>query len=163
MAVRKVIDSQMMLGEVDISKIEFDARSRDEIPQLLAGLRHIYCTPSLREKVFGILAEHIPGDKSAETGRPGMDLWPVLVLGTLRLNCNWDFDKLKEMADNHLTLREMLGHVRWLDGPKYPLQTLRDNVSLLTPELLGEINVAVVKAGHSLVKKGRHRRAPRKM
>ena len=33
------------------------------------------------------------------------------------------------------------------------MQTLKDNVSLLTPELLDEINQVVVRAGHISVKK----------
>jgi hypothetical protein len=36
---------------------------------------------------------------------------------------------------------------------QYPIQTIKDNVRLLTPEVLDEINQVVVKAGHSLVKK----------
>ena len=36
---------------------------------------------------------------------------------------------------------------------KYKLQTIRDNVALLTPEVLDEINRFVVNAGHNLVKK----------
>ena len=151
--MRKVMDKQLNLGEIDISKIEFDLKSRDEIPQLLMGLQHIYCTPDLRRQVFALLEEAIPCGKSSGTGRPGMDLWRILVLGVVRLNCNWNFDTLKEMADNHLTLREMLGHVRYLDTTKYPYQTLLDNVSLLTPELLEKINVLAVKAGHAVIKK----------
>jgi IS5 family transposase len=37
--MRKVIDIQMKFGEVDISKIEFDPRSRDEIPKLLGNVQ----------------------------------------------------------------------------------------------------------------------------
>jgi transposase, IS5 family len=151
--MRKVIDEQMKLGEVDVSRIEFDPRSRDEIPQLLMGLQHIYCDLELRTRVFALLEEAMPAGRSEAVGRPGMDLWRVLVLGTVKLNCEWNYDKVKEMADNHLKIREMLGHVPYLDDTKYPLQTLRDNVSLLTPELLEKINVLVVQAGHCLVKK----------
>ena len=43
---------------------------------------------------------------------------------------NWNYDKVKEIADNHRTLRLMLGHSAWEDGYIYPLQTIRDNVSL---------------------------------
>ena len=35
------------------------------------------------------------------------------------------------------------------------IQTIKDNVSLLTPEVLDKINQVVVKAGHNLVKKRR--------
>ena len=40
--MRKVIDIQMKFGEVDISKIEFDLQSRDEIPKLLMDLQEIF-------------------------------------------------------------------------------------------------------------------------
>jgi len=148
--MRKVIEEQMQLGAVDISKIQFDEKSRDEIPPLLRGLQFIYCTDAIRTEVFALLQKHI---KLSKTGRRGMDLWSILVLGVLRLNCNWDYDKLKEMVDNHMTIREMLGHSPFDKERLYPLQTLKDNVSLLTPELLNEINTIVVNAGHSLVKK----------
>lgn len=26
-------------------------------------------------------------------GRPGMDLWSILVMGVLRLDLNWDYDQ----------------------------------------------------------------------
>ncbi len=150
--MRKAFDSQMKLGEVDIAGIQFDLRSRDEIPKLLMGLQAIYCNSEIREKVFTVLEDSLP-KASKKTGRPGMELWKILVLGTLRLNCNWDFDKVKEMADNHSTLREMLGHAKWIDDKKYPLQTLKDNISLFKPETLDAVNTIVVEYGHTLKKK----------
>ena len=156
--MRKVIDEQMRFGRVDISTIEFDLRSRDEIPKLLMGLQYVYCTDEIRGEVFQILQEMVPAGTDPENGRPGMELWKILVLGTLRLNCNWDYDKVKEIADNHKTLRLMLGHIGgWEDEYLYPIQTIRDNVSLFTPEILDRINEVVVKAGHKLVKKKRKR------
>ena len=148
--MRKNLEEQMKLGEVDIAKLEFSTKSRDEIPQLLRGLQFIYCQEELRRNILSLLEEHI-GAK--HNGRPGMNRWKILVLGVLRLNCNWNYDRLKEMADNHLQIRSMRGHSDWLDRTEYPMQTLKDNVGLLTPELLQEINVLVVAAGHDLVKK----------
>ena len=84
--MRKVIEPQMKLGQVNISEIEFDLSSRDEIPRLLMGLQYIYCTPEVREEVFQILGEMIPRGRDANNGRPGMPMWKILVLGTLRLN-----------------------------------------------------------------------------
>jgi hypothetical protein len=51
----------------------------------------------------------------------------------------------------------MLGHGLSDDGETYHLQTLKDNVSLLTPEILDRINQVVVKAGHQLLKKTKRR------
>jgi len=149
--MRKVIDLQMEFWKTDIANIEFDLQSRDEIPKLLMGLQYIHCTVPIREKVFEVLKQIVP-KKSHETGRPGMNLWKILVLGTLRLNCNWDYDKILEMANNHSKLREMLGHSMIdFDDCQYALQTIRDNIVLLTPEILDEINQIVVKAGHSII------------
>jgi hypothetical protein len=139
--MRKVKDEQTKLGQVDIAEIEFDLKSRDEIPKLLMGLQYIYCNPEYREPVFKILEEMLPKGIDANKGRPGMSYWKILVLGTLRLNCNWDYDKVKEMADNHITLRQMLGHGIEDESTKYHLQTIKDNIRLFTPEILNKVKV----------------------
>ena len=149
--MRDVITPQLTLGEVDIAEVQFDLRSRDEIPKLLLGLQYLYSDAEIKSRVFTVLKEMIPAHIDAHTGRPGMDLWRILVLGTLRLNCNWDYDKLQEMANNHLTLRQMLGHGVVDKDYKYPLQTVKDNIRLFTVEILDRINQIVVEAGHNLV------------
>lgn len=151
--MRKTINEQMQFGEVDISEIKFNPRARDEIPKLLMGLQFIYTNANIRKNVFKILDETLPKTTDRDDGRPGMTLWEILVLGTLRLNCNWDYDKLIEMADNHQTLRQMLGLTIYNRERKYPLQTLKDNILLLSPEVLDQINKVVVETGHTLVKK----------
>jgi IS5 family transposase len=153
--MRKVIDLQMEFWKKDIADIELDPQSRDEIPKLLTGLQYIYKTPSIREKVFDLLRTIVPR-KNQETGRPGMDLWKILVLGTLRTNCNFDYDKVQEMANNHNKLRQMLGHAETDFDGQYGLQTIKDNLPLLSPKILDQINQVVVQAGHSVVtgKKG---------
>jgi len=157
--MRNVINPQMLLDGVDIGAIYLDPRSRDDIPQILRGLQHIYTEPALRERVFCILQEVIPhrakggGKADANTGRPGMEQWRILVLGVLRLGLNADFDRIHELANQHGTLRQMLGHGDWSDKTEYKAQTLKDNLRLFTPELLERINQEVVSAGHVLVKK----------
>jgi hypothetical protein len=141
-----------VIGSVDIAEIEFDLKSRDEIPKVLMGLQHLYCNQKIRDNIFTKLKKVIPEIISTSNGRPGMDLWKTLVLALLRLNCNWDYDKVKEMADNHLTLRAMLGHDR-MDDTRYPLQTLKDNVKLFNASILKEINTIIVQTGHDLIKK----------
>ena len=155
--MRHVVNPQTLLGQVDISTITFDPRSRDEIPKLLRGLQYIYCTAEIRRQVFEVLKGMVPRGVNMNNGRPGMELWKILVMGTIRLNCNWDYDKLKEIVDNHLTMRQMLGHQDFYDTYRYPLQTIEDNVKLFTPEILQKVNDIVVNAGHNLVKKKRNR------
>ncbi len=50
--MRTIKNEQMQFGEIDISQIEFDLQSRDEIPKLLFGLQYIYCDSELKEQVF---------------------------------------------------------------------------------------------------------------
>ncbi|MDH3347124.1 MAG: ISNCY family transposase [Desulfobulbaceae bacterium] len=146
---------QLKLGELPISQIEIDLNSRDDIPPLLLGLQHIYCTVELRQKIFAILEKKILPTINKNNGRPGMDLWKILIFGVLRLNLNCDYDRLCELANNHITIRQMLGHGPFDFSYVYKLQTLKDNVGLLTPEMLNEINILTVKEGHRItIKEG---------
>ena len=140
-------------GEASIAEIQLDPTSRDDIPQLLRGLQHLYMTDALRKAVFQILDRMQPSEIDRNTGRPGMVLWRILVMGVLRLNLNWDYDRLCEMVNEHRTIRQMLGHGLEDDRERYHVQTLKDNVSLLTPEIVDRINQVVVQAGHLLGKK----------
>ncbi len=149
--MRKVFDMQMKIGELAIENIEFDPRCRDEIPELLMGLQSIYCNREIRDRVFEVLMDIVPDDVDTNNGRSGMDLWKILVLGTLRLSCNWDYDKLMDIANNHRTLRLMLGENAMDYESLYALQTLKDNISLFTPEVLDRINQIVVQYGHEVI------------
>jgi transposase, IS5 family len=149
--LRKTIEPQMTFGQTPIDQIKVDMRARDEIPKLLLGLQHIYCVKKLRQKVFDILETMIPENVDSKNGRPGMELWKILVMGVIRLNCNWNYDKLQDIVNNHRTIRQMLGHGIMDNDKTYPLQTLKDNVKLLTPEILDKINTVVVEEGHKLL------------
>ena len=149
-AMRKPIEGQIRLGETDISNLVFDPKSRDDIPQLLRGLQSVYCNPKLRAEVFAILERRLG---LSDKGRPGLSLWQVFVLAMLRANCAWDYDRLKNMADHHDDIRAMLGVGAWDLQTRFPLQTLKDNVHLLTEEALVEIGAVAARAGQSLLKK----------
>lgn len=138
---------------MEIDKMELEPDSRDDIPQLIKGLHYIFVTPLLRQEVFTILTGMFPPELDLDTGRPGMDLWSILVIGVLRLGLNCDYDRLHNLVNNHRTIRQILGHGDVDDGQRYSLQTLKDNVVLFTPEILDQVNQAVVKAGHQLIRK----------
>ena len=150
--MRCIENKQMSLGQIAIENIEFDPKSRDDIPQILKGLQHLYINKETREKIFAELENLIPQKVNKNNGRPGMQLWAIFVLGMLRLNLNWDYDRLQEMVNNHATIRQMLGH-GFFDEFNYHLQTIKDNVALFTPEILDNINQIVISAGHKVVKK----------
>ena len=150
--MRVVQNIQMQIGEVDVSKVKFDLKSRDDIPKILRGLQHLYVNVGLRTKLFAFFEEHIAPKVDKRNGRPGMTLWRIFVCGVVRLDLNIDYDRLHELVNQHNTLREMLGHAQF-DEHSYHFQTLKDNVSLFTPQLLDKINQLVVESGHILLKK----------
>ena len=150
--MRLVQNLQMQIGEVDVSQIKFDPKSRDDIPKILKGLQHIYITAPLRAQIFELLEKEIAPKVSKDNGRPGMALWKILVCGVVRLDLNIDYDRLDDLVNNHLKIREMLGHDMF-DRQPYHFQTLKDNISMFTPELLDKINQVVVRGGHILLKK----------
>jgi IS5 family transposase len=150
--MRVVQNPQMQIGEVDIAQIKFDPRSRDDIPKILKGLQYLYLNLPLRTQIFHLLETELAPKVNKRNGRPGMELWKILVCGVVRLDLNEDYDRLHELVNHHDTLREMLGHAMF-DETNYPYQTLKDNVRLFTPELLDKINQVVVGAGHGLIKK----------
>jgi len=151
--MRIVQNPQLHFGEVNITDIKIDSRSRNDIPAVLRGLQYIYVTEAVREKVFSALEKTLNPSVSTVVGRPGMKLWKIFVLATLKLGLNCDFDRLQELANEHNTIRQMLGHADWADTTSYKLQTIIDNVSKLKPSVLADFNQVIVEAGHEVVKK----------
>ena len=159
--MRTVKSLQMQIGQTDIASIAIDVISRDDIPVILLGLQHIYTTQPLRTAVFKILEEVTPYKEADDTanlipvdtnkGRPGMDQWNILVLGSLRLGLSADFDRIQELANQHQTLRMMLGHGLFTGDNNYRLQTIKDNLALFTPDIMARINVEVIRAGYQLL------------
>ena len=153
--MRQRFESNPDLEVTPIEKIVLPQRSRDELPPILAGLQWIWTHPTLKEEIFGLLEKRITADKKA-TGRPGMELWQILVLGVVRLGLDADWDRMEDMANHHMLLRQMLGlpSTPWgQDAKVFNHQTLRDNVALLDDKLLQEINARVAAAGREVFAK----------
>ena len=142
--MRKIIDAQLKIGTVDISEIKIASSSRDETHQILRGLQEIYTHKPTLSVIIEVLLEASPG-VNMKTGRRGMDLWNILVLSMLRLSCNWDYDKLSTMAENHILIRQFLGHGIFDTIVRYPRQTLRDNLWWFDRKVYERISEIVVK------------------
>ena len=108
--MRVVENTQMHIGEVDVSRIVLEAKSRDDIPHILRGLQHLDKDPILRSKLFQRLESDMAPTIDKRTGRPGMTLWSIFVCGVIRLDLNIDYDRLQELVNQHNTIRQILGH-----------------------------------------------------
>ena len=147
--MREIFDTVPQLGTINIEDIFIDQTSRDETTQILRGLQFLYCNDKTRSKIGQLLNDNI---HRSEKGRKGMSLWNIFVLGVIRLNLGINYDILKNLVDNHIGIRQMLGFSTFYDNTKViGLQTIVDNVHLLTEELLKKINHEVIKVGHEIV------------
>ena len=151
--MRQTRKPQLALGEARIEDIKLDHKSRDDIPAVLLGLQHLYSHEETREKLFSLLEEHILPGTNRNVGRPGMELWRILVMSVLKQGLGCDFDRLHELVNQHRTVREFLGHGAFSQDDTYEFQTIIDNVYLLTPELLSKIGQLVVESGHAVARK----------
>src|SRR5260221_13807237 len=106
--MRQRYSPQPDLQIIPIEKIQLPTRSRDELPPILAGLQWIWMHPTLKGEIFALLQAKILAGKKA-TGRTGMDLWQILVLGVARLGLDADWDRMEHMANYDTLLRQMLG------------------------------------------------------
>jgi IS5 family transposase len=138
-----------------IEKIRLPLKSRDELAPILAGLQWVWTHPTLKADIFALLEAKILAGKKA-TGRTGMDLWQILVLGVVRLGLDADWDRLEDQANHHTLIRQMLGvpATPWgAEAKVFAHQTLRDNVALLDEELLQQINARIAAAGREVFAK----------
>jgi len=83
----------------------------------------------------------------------------------VRLNLAMDYDMLLDQANNHKSLRGILGVYQYglVEGKTYKLSTIKHNVRLLDEETLKKISELVVKAGHQLKKKEENSKQPLKL
>lgn len=149
--MRKAFDRQQRMDCQTISNVPLNLGCRDEIIPILAALKHIYTQPKLRDAILQAVARDVNRDSSRKRGRKGMDYWPILVLASVRLGCNFDYDRLQDLAEQHRALRQMMGIGNWDEETDFNWRTIRNNLALLRPETLERINHAIVAEGHKLV------------
>ena len=153
--LRHSCQTQPDLQITPIEKIRLPLKSRDELPPILAGLQWIWMHPTLKTEIFALLEAGILAGKQA-TGRTGMDLWQSLVRGVVRLGLDADWDRMEDLANHHLLVRQMLGvpATPWgAEEKRFGHQTLRDNVALLDDERLQQINARIAAAGRGVFAK----------
>jgi hypothetical protein len=134
-----------------ISNVRLNLGCRHEVIPILAALKHIYAQPKLRDEILQAVAHDVDHDSSSERGCEGMDYWPIMVPVSVRLGCNFNYDRLQDLAEQHGALRQMMGIGEWDKATDFNWRTIRNNLALLRPETLERINHAIVAEGHRLV------------
>jgi len=162
--MRKRFDAQLKLGQIPIEEVRIPVKSRDELPPVLRTLQWIYATPEISEKIFRVLEEQVKGTKK-ETGRMGMYLWHILVLGIVRLALDCDYDRLEYLVHYDKLMRQVMGlenHFEGEFGAGFHQKTIQENISYIDSETIKKINAIVVMAGRELLKKNQQKKLKRK-
>ena len=78
-------------------------------------------------------------------------MWRILVTGVIWQGLGCEFDRPHLLVHEHNALHRFPGHADVWDDFHYSYQRLLDNVTLLRPELLVEINHPIVESGHAVL------------
>ena len=148
--MRIACPTQLRLDCVPIAAVELNHECRDEIIPILAALLAIYKDRELFRDIMDLVARDVNRDTKADRGREGMSYWEIVVLAAVRLGCNFDYDRLQDLAENHRTLRHVMGIGDWDDQRKFSWKRIRDNICLLTPETISAISHRIVAKGHEI-------------
>jgi hypothetical protein len=124
--MRKAFSAQGRLDAAAVLEVTLNLNCRDEIVPLLAALQHVYSQPKLRDEILALVAADVNAESRDDCGREGLDYWQILVLAAVRLGCNLDYDKLHDLAENHRTLRHMMGVGDGDDGTRLTFEEKRE-------------------------------------
>jgi IS5 family transposase len=148
--MRLALQEQPRLDCPPVDAVPLNVNCRDEIIPILRGLQHVYGQPKLRREILELVGKDVNADSSPDQGRTGLSYWTILVLAAVRLGCNLDYDKLQDLAEQHRSLRLMMGIGDWQDDANFDWRRIRDNLCLLQPATLEKISHTLVAAGHKL-------------
>jgi transposase, IS5 family len=133
-----------------IAQVKLNLNCRDEIVPILRALQHLYEDAELCGELLRLVGKDVNQGTSRKRGRRGLNYWEIIVLAAARLGCNLDYDKLQDLAENHRSLRQIMGIGDWQEEVDFDWRRIEDNLLKLRPQTLKKISALVVKAGHAL-------------
>jgi transposase, IS5 family len=148
--MRVAFQEQPRLDCPPVDAVPLNLNCRDEIIPILRALQHVYGQAQLRREILELVGNDVNAGSSPDHGREGLSYWTIMVLAAVRLGCNFDYDKLQDLAEQHRTLRLVMGIGDWQDQEDFDWRRIRDNLCLLQPATLEKINHLLVAAGHQL-------------
>jgi IS5 family transposase len=148
--MRTPFSSQTRFDCQSVLEVKLNLKCRDEMVPLLRGLQHVYRQPQLRDEILDLVARDVNEHSRHDRGREGLGYWQITVLAAARLGCNLDYDKLQDLAEQHRTLRHIMGIGDWEADIDFSGRRIRDNLCLLKPETLQAISHAIVAEAYRL-------------
>src|SRR5271166_3473146 len=114
-AMRLAIQEQPRLDCPPVAAVPLNLNCRDEIIPILRALQHVYGQARWRQEILDLVGKDVNEDRRPDRGREGLSYWTIIVLAAVRLGCNFDYDKLQDLAEQHRTLRLIMCIGDWED------------------------------------------------
>jgi hypothetical protein len=148
--MRKSYSNQLRLDSPPIDQVQLNFACRDSIVKVLRSLQNVHSKPEVTERIMQLVGRDINDQTSTDRGGESMDYWHIVVLAGVRLGCNYTYDKLQDLSENHIRLRAIMGIAAWDEHTKFNAQTIRDNLCRLSPQTIDEIIQLFVAEGHKI-------------
>ncbi len=147
--MRAQFDTEPTLGMNSIEDLFVDPNSRDDTSQIILALQSIWMATDLRDRIVMYLQEAIGENTDQTTGRPGLTYWRIFVLAVLKFGLDYDFDRLTFTVNDSALIRTLLQNDTSDFGTKslYRVQTIINNVSLITDDIWLTLNRMIVDHG----------------
>lgn len=142
--------NQQYFGCTPVTQVTLNANCRDRMIPILRALQHLYSRPQLRRRALELVGEDVLRDADPDQGRPGMTLWQILVLASVRLGCDFTYDHLQDLAENHNNLRSIMQVASDWEEESFAFRRIHDNICRVRPETIEAINHLIVAEGHRL-------------
>ena len=148
--MRYRFEPQLKLGLIPIQDVVFNISSRHEMVPILMALQHLYNnSQDTLNSILELIENDIGRPQNPKRGCKGMSIWEILVLASIRLGSEMDYDLLANLASNHRTLRQMMMISDW-DNKSFSRSAVHENLYKIKPETIQKIDDLIIIEGHEL-------------
>jgi hypothetical protein len=149
--MRKGYSTQLRLDSLSIDQVPLNLECRSRIVPILRAVQQVYSKADVSAAIMKLIEADVNLDTRKDCGRKGMDYWHIMVLTSVRLGCNFTYDHLHDLAENHSRLRAIMGIGEWDGETNFTWRTIRNNICLLKPSTIDAISQIIVAEGHAIV------------
>lgn len=151
--MRKGYSTQLRLDSLPIDQVPLNLECRSRIVPILRAVQQVYSKADVTATIMKLIEADVNLDTRKDCGRTGMDYWHIMVLASVRLGCNFTYDHLHDLAENHSRLRAIMGIGAWDGETNFSWRTIRNNICLLQSSTIDAISQIIVAEGHTVVPK----------
>ena len=103
--MRKGYSTQLRLDSLPIHQVPLNLECRHRIVPILRAVQQVYSRADVTAAIMKLIEADVNLGTRKDYSRTGMDDWHIMVLASVRLGCNFTYDQLHDLAENHGRLR----------------------------------------------------------